>query len=306
MSSSSTFIEAVNLTKVYENRVVALNNLDFASRARIVGLIGPNGAGKTTFVRIATALLKPTRGTVKVLGIDVVENPREVKKRISLVPQDAIPDDRATVYDHVLYYLVARGYSFSDARKRAREILELFDMWNLRNTPCIRLSGGQRKLTIVAAALAPHEVEAVFLDEPTSGLDPVNRARLWGLLTKMSREGIRILVTSHEMEEVEERVEEVVMIDRGRLVLHDEPRNILSKFSDMLCIEVLSSEKLRQVVKDLELRGILKKVIELSTVTTIYVDREHQSEVIETLASHGLEFKIRRCTLGDAFLWWTR
>ena len=306
MSSSRTFIEAVGLTKIYENRVVALNNLNFASRARILGLIGPNGAGKTTFVRIATTLLRPTDGTVRVLGIDVVEKPREVKKRISLVPQDAYPDDRATVYDHVLYYLVARGYSLSDARKRAREILELFEMWHLRNTPCIRLSGGQRKLVIVATALAPYEIEAAFLDEPTTGLDPANRARLWGLLTRFTREGVRVLVTSHELEEVEERVEEVVMIDRGRLVLHEEPQSILSRFSSVACIEVLTGEEIRRVIEYLERRGVLEKVIELGTITNIYVDRRRQGEVVEALASHGLEFRIRRCSLRDAFLWWTR
>ena len=98
---------------------------------------------------------------VRVLGIDVVEKPREVKKRVSLVPQDVSPDGRATVYEHVVYYLVARGYSLSDARKRAREVLELFDLWNLRNVTCIRFSGDQRKLAIVAIALAPYEVEAI-------------------------------------------------------------------------------------------------------------------------------------------------
>lgn len=92
MAGSVVFIEVNGLVKVYDNGVVALDNLSFSTKAGIVGLIGPNGAGKTTFVRIATSLLKPTRGSIKVLGIDVVREPKEVKKRISLVPQDVIPD----------------------------------------------------------------------------------------------------------------------------------------------------------------------------------------------------------------------
>ncbi len=141
---------------------------------------------KTTFVRIATTLLKPTQGVIRVLGIDVVKKPREIKKRISLVPQDVFPDSRATIYDHVFYYLIARGYSIGDAKKRTREVLEHFDLWNLRSTTCARLSAGQKKLTIIAA-LAPCEIEAIFLDEPTSGLDPANRAKLWGLLSGIAK-----------------------------------------------------------------------------------------------------------------------
>ncbi len=304
MGRAGIFIEAIELTKVYEGNVTALNKLTFATNARVVGLIGPNGAGKTTFVRIAATLLKPTQGTIRVLGIDVVKEPRRVKRFISLVPQDVSPDSRSTVYNHVFYYLIARGYSFSDARKRTREVLELFDLWHLRNTPCVKLSGGQRKLTIVAAALAPYEVEAVFLDEPTTGLDPANRAKLWGLISRMVREGIRFLVTSHEMEEVEEHVEEVVMIDKGRLVLHDEPRRLLSRFSDLICIEVLNVKEFREVLESS--REVIEKAVELGTITYLYVRRDHYGEVSELLTKHGLEFRVRKCSLRDVFLWWTR
>ncbi len=135
MVRSNTFIEAIRLTKIYDGYVIALNNLSFNTQARIVGLIRPNGTGKTTFVKIATSLLKPTKGTVKALNVDIVEKSKEIKRRISLVPRDVIPDSRATVYDHIVYYLIARGYSFSDAKRRTREILELFSLWQLRNFP---------------------------------------------------------------------------------------------------------------------------------------------------------------------------
>jgi len=307
MPGAGAFIEAEGLVKIYEGGVKALDNLTFSSGARVLGLIGPNGAGKTTFVRIAATLLKPTAGSLRVLGVDVVGEPSKVKRFISLVPQDVSPDTRSTVYDHVFYYLVARGYSFSDARGRAKEVLELFDLWSLRNTPCVKLSGGQRKLVIVAAALAPHEAEAVFLDEPTAGLDPVNRAKLWGLIARMSREGRRFLVTSHEMEEVEERVEEAVMISRGRLVAQGEPGKLLEGFSDLVCLEILDPAGLRGVLEAERLLGdAVERVVELETVAYAYVRRSLYSEVADVLASRGIGFRVRRCSLRDVFLWWSR
>ena len=300
----SAFIEARDLTKVYHGGVEALRGLTFSTDAPIVGLIGPNGAGKTTFVRIAVGILRPTKGSVSVLGIDVVERPREVRKRVSLVPQDAYPDSRATVMDHVVYYLVARGYSLSDARHRAREVLELFGMWELRSAPCSRLSGGQRKLVIVAAALAPYEVEAAFLDEPTTGLDPANRARLWGLLSAMVREGRRILVTTHEMGEVEERVDEVVMIDRGRLVAQGSPRELLRGLEGLACIDVDEPRRAVEALRQRLGEG-LKRVIDLGTTATLFIDRDVRDEAVRELSRLGLDIRARRCGLRDLFLWLT-
>ena len=260
---------------------------------------------KTTFVRIATGLLKPTRGTIRVLGIDVAKGLKEIKKRISLVPQDVSPDSRATVYEHVVCYLITRGYSIGDARKRAREVLDLFDLRSLRNTTCLRLSGGQRKLVIVAAALAPYEVEAVFLDEPTTGLDPANRIRFWGLISRRVKEGVRVLVTTHEMEEVEERVEEVVMINRGRLVLQDRSQDILSLFKDKICLDILEPNKFHNVFKDRTSLHSVEKIVDLGTAITMYVSKDAYEHLLDILCRHSIEFKIRRCTLKNAFLWWT-
>ena len=159
---------------------------------------------------------------------------------------------------------------------------------------------------IVAAALAPYEVEAVFLDEPTTGLDPANRAKFWGLIRRMVKGGTKVLVTSHEMEEVEERVEEVVMINKGRLVLHDKPRNILSYFSDTLCIDVLESEKFREVLKNTDVRKSIERVIDLGTVISIYVRKDQYDKLMDLLSRYGLEFKVRKCSLRDTFLWWTK
>ncbi len=305
MGGSDYFIEAINLTKVYDNGIIALDNLTFNTKARILGLIGPNGAGKTTFVRIATGLLKPTKGAIRVLGISVTEKLKEIKKRISLVPQDVSPDSRATVYEHVVYYLVARGYSLSEAKKRAREVLELFDLWDLRNITCLRLSGGQRKLVIIAAALAPYEVEAVFLDEPTTGLDPANRIKFWGLMSRMTKEGIKVLVTTHEMEEVEEHVEEVIMINKGKLILHDKPQNILSFFKNKVCLDILEPNKFYNTFKDSASLRFIEKIVDLGTAISVYVHRDAYEHLLDILCKHGIEFKTRRCTLKDAFLWWT-
>ena len=296
------FIEADRLCKRYGD-VTALSELTFASRARILALVGPNGAGKTTFVKISTCLLKPSSGRLRVLGLDVQDESRSLKRRISLLPQDASPDSGCTPLEHVTYYLFSRGYGLGEARRRAREVLEEVGLWEHRDVQCLKLSGGMKRLVMLAMALAP-EVDAIFLDEPTSGLDPVNKVKAWGLITRLAREGVHVLVTSHDMEEVEERAEEVVMINRGRLVTQGPPQELVSKVSGLACIEAALSraqarEELLEALKGLD--GVVR-VCRLGATVMAYVDERRVAEVAGRVSEVGLDVRIRKCGLRDVFL----
>ena len=153
-SRTNKFIEAYGLCKTYGD-VVALNGVTFASCARILALVGPNGAGKTTFVKISSCLLKPSSGRLKVLGYDVRKDRDRLKRRVSLMPQDASPDTGCTPFEHVTYYLFSRGYGLREAKSRAREVLDEVGLWEYRNTTCLKLSGGMKKLVLLAMAFAP-------------------------------------------------------------------------------------------------------------------------------------------------------
>ncbi|UNQ73679.1 ABC transporter ATP-binding protein [Infirmifilum sp. NZ] len=303
MRSGETFIEASHLVKDYGS-VRAIDGLSFDTGASVLALVGPNGAGKTTFVKIATCLLKPTSGTLRVLGLDVTSDSEELRRRISLLPQDASPDTGATPLEHVAYYLFARGYSMADARARAREVLERLGLWDHRDKQCLRLSGGMRRLVLLAMALAP-DVDAVFLDEPTSGLDPVNRVRIWGEVKRMSKEGVRVLVTSHEMDEVEENSDEVVMINRGRLVARGPPGVLASEVSGLARVEVtLPGEGAYERVRE-ALSGLtsVKGVYKVGSVAVAYVEKHAAAEAAARIseAGGGLDVKVGRCGLKDAF-----
>ncbi len=293
-----------NLYKEYRGGIVALRGLTFESNARVLALVGPNGAGKTTFVRISTGLLKPTRGEVHVLGLDVEAERFKLKKIVSLVPQDSRPDMGCTPYEHVKYYLFSRGYSLRDAKRRAREVLEEVGLWERRNELCSRLSGGMRRLVVLAMALAP-EVEVVFLDEPTSGLDPANKVKVWGILRRVARGGVHVLVTSHDMSEVEERADEVVMINRGKLVAKGAPEKLVSSVSHLTRLELTSWHDKEAVLRLLKEAPETERVIDLGSVIIAYAERGDVPALITKLSDLGVEASIYRCGLRDVFLRWT-
>ncbi|RLE61577.1 MAG: hypothetical protein DRJ35_00215 [Thermoprotei archaeon] len=184
-------------------------------------------------------------------------------------------------------------------------MLEEIGLWEHRNTPCLKLSGGMKRLVILAMAIAP-EVDAVFLDEPTAGLDPVNRVKVWGLINRLAREGVHILVTSHEMEEVEERAEEVVMINRGKVVAQGPPEKLIAEVSSLVRIEVTLSraEAYKELVKALEGLDGVEGVYNLGSTALVYVNSHEVMDIVERISevapSSGL--KIGKCGLRDVFL----
>jgi len=301
---SKNFVEAKNLCKRYGN-VVALDGVTFTSDAKLLALVGPNGAGKTTFIKISTCLLRPTNGHLKILGYDVSKECNLLKERISLMPQDANPDTACTPFEHIVYYLFSRGYKLSESKRRAREILEKIGLWEYKDEKCIKLSGGMKKMVLLAMAFAP-EVNAVFLDEPTAGLDPVNRVKIWGLIARLAREGVHVLVTSHNMEEVEEYAEEVVMINRGKIVIQGSPRELIDTISNLMRIEITLKDG--KMSKDLlkMFRNIdgTRGVYNLESTVIIYVDKNDVSEIAEKLSQMDINIamKIWKCNLKDVFL----
>jgi ABC-2 type transport system ATP-binding protein len=208
--------------------VEALRGLSFAARkGELVVLAGPNGAGKTTAIRILTTNLKPDTGRAEVLGFEVVREYREVRRRIYYVPQDYGAHWDLTPSEYVVSVLMSRGVPYHEARRRAREWLEVLGL-SQANRPLRQLSGGQVRRAIVAVALAS-EAEVLFLDEPTSGIDVEARREVWRALRERVRSGACIILTTHDMGEAEAIADRVVIVRGGRALYEGPPRDLVSK-----------------------------------------------------------------------------
>ncbi len=221
-------VEARKLSKTYPGGVQALRSIDVeVPMGSLFCLAGPNGAGKTTFIRIASTVLRPTAGSVSVMGFDVVSEPWKVRKLVALMPQEGRPfNEVLTVFEAVYYYLLARGHGFSSARSEARRVLEELELWGLRNRYVMSLSGGLRHRTLLAMVLASG-ADVLFLDEPTTGLDPEARRLTWGYIRRLTREGQTILFSTHQLAEAEAVADGVVLIDNGRVLAQGEPGSLV-------------------------------------------------------------------------------
>jgi ABC-2 type transport system ATP-binding protein len=205
-------IRVDDLRKAYgETR--AVDGVSFEVRAGTVfGLLGPNGAGKTTTVEVLEGLRTPDSGSVRILGIDVVGHPDELKPRIGVSLQTAALYPRLTVVEVLDLF---RG--FYRRGRPTHELVELMDLGEKRTTRTQELSGGQRQRLSVALALV-NDPELVFLDEPTTGMDPAARRALWDIVLGLKAEGRSILLTTHYMEEAEILCDRIAIMDHGRIL----------------------------------------------------------------------------------------
>ncbi len=230
-------IEVSDLWKRYVTRegfrrrkiVEALRGLSFYVRkSSIHALLGPNGAGKTTTVKILSTLLLPDRGLARVAGFDVVREAKEVRRRIGLV-LDVSKGFYMSLsgYENLVFYGLLKGLSFSDARRRAKEVLELvgLEQMGASKRPYYTYSLGMRARLAIAKALLT-DPEVLLLDEPTLGLDVESARMVRELMTKLAREGRTLLVTGHNMFEIEQIADEVTIIDKGQLVASGSPKEL--------------------------------------------------------------------------------
>lgn len=213
-------IAARDLTKEYKGskgkRALDRVTLE-VRRGEIFGLIGRNGAGKTTFLRIAGTQLLPTSGRIEVLGFDAVSQPHDVRDRVAVIPQESRPFFYATPFEHVYYYLLLRGYSASDARKRALDTLERLGLTKGKDVVLWKQSGGLRRRVLVAMALAS-DAELLFLDEPTTGLDALIRRDVWTAVEEAAKQGRTILLTTHYLEEAQLLSQRIAILNEGRVL----------------------------------------------------------------------------------------
>ena len=204
----------------------ALDGVDLTvAEGSVLGLLGPNGAGKTTVVRILTTLLRADAGRAEVLGLDVVRHADEVRACIGLTGQYAAVDEYLTGFENL--EMVGRLYHLpkAEARARAGELLDRFDLSDAAGRPAKTYSGGMRRRLDLAASLVGRP-GIVFLDEPTTGLDPAKREDMWGVVRNLVHDGSTILLTTQYLEEADALADEISVIDHGRVIAHDTPTGL--------------------------------------------------------------------------------
>ncbi len=241
VGSSDVAIESVSLSKTYgKSSRAAIADITLSiPRATIFTLLGKNGAGKTTFLRMAATQLKPTSGSIRVLGFDAVTQTIEVRERIAAVPQEMRTFESLTPYDHVMLSLTSRGWRFGDARLQARKTLSTLGLTPYAKTHSDELSGGLRQRTLVAMALAT-EAELIFLDEPTIGLDPVARRAVWKLIVDLKHAGKTILLTTHYLDEAESISDKIAIVSKGRLLKVGTVQELKSSLSETVRVDISS------------------------------------------------------------------
>ncbi|MFC8200800.1 ATP-binding cassette domain-containing protein [Streptomyces sp. NPDC057298] len=301
-------IYAEGLVKTFGD-VKALDGVDLdVPEGTVLGLLGPNGAGKTTTVRCLTTLLRPDRGRAVVAGIDVLKHPNEVRRSIGLSGQFAAVDEYLTGRENL--HMVGQLYQMraKQAKVRAVELLEQFNLTDAADRPAKTYSGGMRRRLDLAAALVVSP-PVMFMDEPTTGLDPRNRQQLWEVIKQLVSGGTTLLLTTQYLEEADHLAHDICVVDHGRVIARGT--------SDQLKART-GGERVEVVVHDREHIGTATEVLRgFGKGETTVEDHTRRltvpvsggakllAEVIRELDARGIEIDdigLRRPTLDDVFL----
>jgi len=218
-------IHATGLTKSF-GATQALAGVDLAARrGTVLGVLGPNGAGKTTAVRILATLLRPDSGSAVINGYDVLKQPEKVRASVGLTGQFASVDEDLTGTQNLVLIGQLLDLSARDAKLRAGELLEWFDLTEAANRVAKNYSGGMRRRLDLAASLVGRP-SIIFLDEPTTGLDPAKREDMWDVVRSLVDDGSTVLLTTQYLEEADALADEITVIDHGRVIAHDTPHGL--------------------------------------------------------------------------------
>lgn len=219
-------IEAKGLVKKFGD-LVAVDGISIeVMDGELFGFLGPNGAGKTTTIKMLTTLIKPTAGTAKVGGYDVIREPERVRRIVGVVPQELTVDDDLTGWENLMLQAGLYHIPRHEAKRRAEELLELVGLSEHAHRKVEQYSGGMRKRLELACGLI-HDPEILFLDEPTLGLDAHTRSAIWDYIRRLRSEfGVTIFLTTHYLEEADALCDRVAIIDRGKLLVCGKPSEL--------------------------------------------------------------------------------
>ena len=302
-------IEVSDLKVSYDGKKYVVDGLSFdVEEGEIFGFLGPNGAGKTTTIRVLTTLIKPTQGIVNVLGMDVTKRGLEIRKRIGVILQQPSYEWNLSVEKNMYIYATLWNIPRSQVKKRIDELIEKFDLGEIRKVSAADISIGQRRRLQLVRELI-HDSELLFLDEPTIGLDPIARKNLLTYFKSLAKDGTTIFFTTHNLEEADFLCDRVGIINHGKLFAVDSIDNLKASYEGERTIEVMVNRnprilagKLKQrldhisveepVTDDRPLKIITRKVPETMEIINDFIKEE---------ASSLLWLNVKQTELEDVF-----
>src|SRR4051812_24323970 len=302
---TSPTIEATGLTKRYGD-TQALAGVDLsAASGTILGVLGPNGAGKSTAVRILTTLALPDSGTARVAGFDVVAEAGEVRRRIGLTAQDATVDGMLTGRQNLVMLGELSRIARADAKVRAGELLEQFNLADAADRVVKGYSGGMRRRLDLAASIITRP-PILFLDEPTTGLDPTSRAEMWNVIRDLIGDGVTVLLTTQYLDEADQLADRIAVIDHGQVIAEGTPLELKAHVGrQRLDVRLArpapsAAEVLAPIATAPPIIGADQRTLSLA------IDDEPgiASRVVERLAAAGIdvdEVALHRPSLDDVF-----
>jgi ABC-2 type transport system ATP-binding protein len=301
---SNNQISIKNLSKIYNNGFEALKKINLnIKKGEIFAMLGPNGAGKTTLISIICGIVRPSFGKVTVDDFDIIDDYRETRSRIGLVPQELTLEQFETVFNNVSY---SRGlYGKKSDPSHIEKILRQLSLWDKKDQRLRQLSGGMKRRVLIAKALS-HEPEILFLDEPTAGVDVELRQDMWKVVESLRNTGVTIILTTHYIEEAEAIADRVGVINQGEIIIVEQTKELLKKMGHKkLTVEL--QEKIKEIPNKLEKYNLTLGENQMS-VDYIYNVKEKQTGItnlLQDLNDSGLklgDLKTEQNTLEKIFV----
>ncbi len=299
-------IKAVNLTKVFDDKV-AVDGVSFNIKSgEIYGFLGPNGAGKSTTIRMLVTLSEPSNGDAWILGSSVKSQENDVRLKIGVALQDAALDESQKGLELLRLQANLYGLRGKEVAERLTDLIKLVDIGDAINKPIKTYSGGMKRRLDLAAALV-HNPKVLFLDEPTTGLDPVSRSRVWDEIRRLNKElGMTIFLTTQYLEEADQLCDRVGIIADGKLKAEGTPRELKKLVGNDIVTAKLSKSK-SSLISELNKLSSVKKVDQDKETFTIHMKNASKNiaELVKILSLQSAsteELTIRTPTLDDVFL----
>ena len=299
--TGEALIRARALTKRF-GTFTAVDAIDFEVQpGEAFGFLGPNGAGKTSTMRMIGCVSPVTEGELRVLGMDPrAEGPR-IRSRIGVVPQEDTLDTELTVLDNLVIYGRYFGLSRSDARRRARDLLDFVQLADRAASQVEPLSGGMKRRLSIARSLI-NQPNLMLLDEPTTGLDPQARHLLWDRLYRLKQQGTTLVLTTHYMDEAEQLCDRLVVMDKAKIVAEGSPRQLIERYSTREVTELRFQPGIQETL-DGKLDGLAERVEWLPDRVLLYADDgEAAAQAVHGRGLRPETVLVRRSTLEDVFL----
>ena len=277
-----------DLSKVYDNGFKALKNINLnIKKGEIFAMLGPNGAGKTTLISIICGIVIPSSGNVLVDDYDIINDFRQTRSRIGIVPQELTLEQFETVFNNVSY---SRGlYGKKPNNQYIEKILKQLSLWDKKDLRLRQLSGGMKRRVLIAKALS-HEPSILFLDEPTAGVDVELRQDMWRIVKSLRESGVTIILTTHYIEEAEAIADRVGVINQGEIIVVDQTKELLKKMgTKKLTIEL--QEKISKIPDKLEKYNLTigDNNISLDYIYNVDAKRTGITNLLQDLKDAGLK-----------------